>query len=727
MNDQNCKNLYLLNAHNSSRLNWFSWKGEHMSPNQYGFRPQTSTIDAIEDLIEYIEELNKKNKVLVISLDVSGAFDCAQLIDILNAVKSMDCPPNLIRLLEDCLKCRTVQIETMAGCVQKEQRQGACQGSVSGPLLWNILFDELLQKNFGPNVRLQAFADDLIVVVGLSRQAQVKSGRNSVNETVKDLTIRGNEILKELHNWGLKKKIAFNPSKTKAMVYKTNFKKINSNKLRMNGEDIQLSEDLKALGVVIDNKMKFGKHIEENCMKATSLITRISPMLTNLWGIKPDARQILSSQVIEPTMTYGLSIAPDRCQTTRNLEKLNRAQRTAMSRIASGYRTAGHQSLTAITGSMPIAIRVQELAIHRKIRKGRLSAGRKLEGPLTECIKGMKIRTDINYFERDFPYNWTKIHENMNVNAQVTIATDLKCSEELYTVSFGCYFGGRPECDAVSYSINCSETDVLFKGIYKGLQWVREKLPSKRTSGSIAVFVGKPYLIQMINKFNSLNRIVNDIHQLIKDEFRGFQIELTRETRDNQINEGLKADLKSVLNRQRIREEKLPFDPKKLKVKVREKALDLWQNWWEPENCEWGAHTRQFIPNIRERLKWKHFEPSFILTQYITDHGKFGDYLEVRKWRSKKDCIYCEKSISGTVDNAKHRLQDCEGTAALRQENGWLYTNGAINWGIALKTKENYKKFLKLVNRIDSEVFKDLWIEENAQKAAKRQQLVTTN
>ena len=30
------------------------------------------------------------------------------------------------------------------------------------------------------------------------------------------------------------------------------------------------------------------------------------------------------------------------------------------------------------------------------------------------------------------------------------------------------------------------------------------------------------------------------------------------------------------------------------------------------------------------------------------------------------------------------------------------------------RTKENYKKFLKLVNEIDSKVFKDIWVEENA-------------
>ena len=78
--------------------------------------------------------------------------------------------------------------------------------------------------------------------------------------------------------------------------------------------------------------------------------------------------------------------------------------------------------------------------------------------------------------------------------------------------------------------------------------------------------------------------------------------------------------------------------------------------------------------------------------------------------RSREDCIYCEQNeISGTVDTPEHRLQECKGTEALRQENEWLYTNGVINWSIALKTKENYKKFLKLVNRIENEVFDDLW------------------
>ena len=53
-------------------------KTSKLNKNQFGFRPQTSTVDAIMTVKYFLEEnLRNKNSVALISLDVQGAFDSA--------------------------------------------------------------------------------------------------------------------------------------------------------------------------------------------------------------------------------------------------------------------------------------------------------------------------------------------------------------------------------------------------------------------------------------------------------------------------------------------------------------------------------------------------------------------------------------------------------------------------------------------------------------------------
>ena len=180
-----------------------------------------------------------------------------------------------------------------------------------------------------------------------------------------------------------------------------------------------------------------------------------------------------------------------------------------------------------------------------------------------------------------------------------------------------------------TYETLCSETDVELKGLAKGLQLAIRELNGCRPS-TVAVFVKRPYMIRMINKFNSLNRIVNQIHQVIKENFNESTVILTRETAGNKVNDILKEKLMETLD-SNARQEDLPVDPKKMKAIVKTKVIDLWQDWWrsfDNTRDRTGLHTRRYIPSIHERLKWKYFEPSFVLTQYITKPRKVWRLFE---------------------------------------------------------------------------------------------------
>lgn len=66
--------------------------------------------------------------------------------------------------------------------------------------------------------------------------------------------------------WGAKNKLEFAPQKTKAMVI-TNRLKYDTPRLSMGGNPIDTDSEIKLLGLTIDNKLTFNKHITLSCRK----------------------------------------------------------------------------------------------------------------------------------------------------------------------------------------------------------------------------------------------------------------------------------------------------------------------------------------------------------------------------------------------------------------------------------------------------------------------------
>jgi len=78
-----------------NRINHHTHTKEYINQNQYGFRPQTSTIDAVMALKDYIEEGFRSEVTVLVSLDVEGAFNSAWWPSILKSLNYSGCPRNL--------------------------------------------------------------------------------------------------------------------------------------------------------------------------------------------------------------------------------------------------------------------------------------------------------------------------------------------------------------------------------------------------------------------------------------------------------------------------------------------------------------------------------------------------------------------------------------------------------------------------------------------------------
>jgi retron-type reverse transcriptase len=125
-----------------------------MSNNQYGFTPQTSTVDAVMALKDFVQEsINEGQYVAVVSLDVKGAFDAAWWPGILASLRNLRCSRSLYKLCVSYFNERTAYITLNNGIVQRKISKGCPQGSASGPGFWNLQYDSLLNLEYAKNTK----------------------------------------------------------------------------------------------------------------------------------------------------------------------------------------------------------------------------------------------------------------------------------------------------------------------------------------------------------------------------------------------------------------------------------------------------------------------------------------------------------------------------------------------------------------------------------------------
>jgi len=103
-----------------------------MNKNQYGFTPQRSTTDAAMAVKGFVEEGLAAGEIIVlISLDVKGAFDAAWWPSILNGLKAYNCPKNLYNLSKSYFSQRSAVLSSNNASIQRTVTKGVPKDPVA--------------------------------------------------------------------------------------------------------------------------------------------------------------------------------------------------------------------------------------------------------------------------------------------------------------------------------------------------------------------------------------------------------------------------------------------------------------------------------------------------------------------------------------------------------------------------------------------------------------------
>lgn len=657
---------------------------------QYGFMPQRGTEDALYDLVSRIRsELKLKKIVIVISLDIEGAFDNAWWPALKNQLATRKCPKNLYGMVSSYLRDRKVKVNYAGAEYERSTTKGCVQGSIGGPTFWNLLLDSLLQKLTGAEVHCQAFADDVVLVF---------SGHK-----IGVLEQTANTTLAEVVEWGKRNKLNFAAHKTNAMVI-TKKLKYEPPRLYMSNNRLQIVNEIKLLGLIIDKNLTFQPHIAAVSRKTAEIYKQLACAAKVTWGLNREIIRTIYVAVIEPIVLYASSVwyPATELQMVRSL--LDTIQRGYAQKICKAHRTVSLTSALIISGLLPLDIRVQEAAslylAKKNLARDYIPPGRELE-------------QWVHYLERPHPAKLrTTEYELLEKLDSETVDSHHITGPLIYTD--GSKIEGKVGA-ALTWWENDKETANSTFRLDPACTVFQAELFALHKAVQQAHQSGHPVVNIMSDSRSSLELLGNPklTHPLVKAvretleqlkaeerELRFFWIRAHIGTPGNERADEL-AKVAAYGTEEVIDYNKIPLSY--VKRRIREESVKKWQARYSTSQT--GKTTKTFFPDVKNAYSiLRKIEVTPTLCQAFTGHGGISEYLFRFKLKDSPACE-CDPEISETVE---HIIVECPRFSALRmdteyQVNKDIHINNLHILIADAESRPAFLRYLETIFRIASE------------------------
>lgn len=345
-----------------NRLEQYSEGDSGLSEQQFGFRKQRSTIDAISLVCDIAQKAlagerwlgGEKQYCAVITLDVKNAFNSANWGKIMRALSEMHVPEYLIRIIANYFEGRILIYDTEAGPKTFNITGGVPQGSVLGPLLWNVMYNDILKERTPKDTTIVGYADDIAIVVVAKNKLDVVHNCNQVIASVRLW----------LNNAGLQ----LAEQKTEVVLMSSR-KVVEIIEIQVGNQTIRSSPYLKYLGVILDHRLNFREHLKYAGDKAKRVGAALARLMPNIGGPKQPIRKLLAS-VNTSILMYAAPIWSAATRTPSYVREITTVSRLTSLRICCAFRTVSDEAVCVIASRMPIDIAVREAQTLRAIRLG---------------------------------------------------------------------------------------------------------------------------------------------------------------------------------------------------------------------------------------------------------------------------------------------------------------------------------------------------------------------
>ena len=262
-----------------------------LSNKQFGFRANISCEQLLQYIIEqFLNHLDSKkpNYIAVLSLDVKKAFDTVDhALLTAKLSKLFNFSTGATQLIASCLENRRQSLKVDSNLSSELNiTKGVPQGSILGPLLFNLMVNDMLQNH----ENAISYADDTLIYAVAPAQSAAMN----------QVTLQFNK----LNRWYLENGLILNVLKTKYMLL-SNKATDDSIQLKLENSLLPPVKSLILLGVEIDNKLSLEAQINKIVTRANSAtytLRKIRHLLSY------EDAHLLYISFIRPVLEYSSSL-----------------------------------------------------------------------------------------------------------------------------------------------------------------------------------------------------------------------------------------------------------------------------------------------------------------------------------------------------------------------------------------------------------------------------------
>lgn len=266
-----------------------------ISENQFGFRKEHSTVHQISRIKNKIlsNKRRKKSTGLVL-LDIEKAFDTVWHNGVIFKMMTNNIPEYLCKIISEFLDKRVFAVSVNKNVSNfMPIPAGLPQGSILSPTLYSIY-----TSDFKAPIEIDTayYADDTALV--------------SCSKLTSALLKKMELGLKSCNNYFKKWKIKINNNKTQAIIFPFNRspKRVPTRQLHFENNYINISNEVVYLGVTLDKKLIFQKHIDKSCQRALQAFRSLWPFLNRRSSLNLKNKNLLYKCVIRPILCFASPI-----------------------------------------------------------------------------------------------------------------------------------------------------------------------------------------------------------------------------------------------------------------------------------------------------------------------------------------------------------------------------------------------------------------------------------
>ena len=290
-----------------------------INKNQHGFRKRRSTLTQLLDHYDNILNALEHNEDYdVIYTDFKKAFDKCEFNIICEKLLKYKIGGDIGRWIKNFLMNRTFKVVVNGTFSETEQVTSSVpQGTVLAPLLFLLMINDI-DENI-KSCKIESFADDTKISRNITRNHMKR------NEDQKCLQ----QGIDEIFNWSEENNMEFNNKKFYHVRYSNKASDI-SNSYKINDMTIKTVSEIKDLGIIMSNDMRFKTEIEKSVNKARQ---KMGLILRTFRTRDQNIMLMLYKAIIRPHLEYGTILAYP--TTIKESSRMEGVQRTFTSKIPS--------------------------------------------------------------------------------------------------------------------------------------------------------------------------------------------------------------------------------------------------------------------------------------------------------------------------------------------------------------------------------------------------------